>query len=102
MAAGDPYLVLPDIGRMLVALFPDRSGAKLLPVFAVPRIPHVAPVLRGVVRPSAEYPDAVAINHRREPKPLVPGSLFRHTFPVRAVGRVPDIVECLVFRHVVS
>src|SRR5580658_8108515 len=67
VAARHPNLVLEDIGGVFVTFFPDDLCFELGPILAVARMPDVAPVLRRVVRPAANHPDAVSINDRGKP-----------------------------------
>src|SRR5262249_1557707 len=68
VTAGDPEFVLEDVRRVFVAFFPDHLGLQLCPVLAVFRVPHISPVLRRIVRPASQDPDAVAVNGRRKPE----------------------------------
>src|SRR6185437_6397961 len=68
MPAGDPDLVLEHEGRVFVPLLPGHGGFPASPAPAVFRMPDVAPVLRGIVRPAAQNPNPVAIHDRRKPQ----------------------------------
>src|SRR6185295_5359751 len=102
MAGSDPNLVLKDVSGVLVSLLPACLRFELRPILAVLRVPDVRPVLAGIVRPTAEDPDAVAIDHRRKPDPRRPGSLGRYLGPVNAILGGPDIVFPFVLRHIIA
>ena len=102
MSTGNPYLVLKDVGRMLVARLPDHLRHELRPVLAVGRMPDITPVFRWVIRPAAKHPHAAAIHNRRKPQPGRPAGALRHLLPRFAVGRRPHIVEGVILRNVIA
>ena len=102
--AGDPDLVLEDVGGVLVAFLPDDVfDCQLLPGLAVAGVPDVAPVLRGVVRPAAQDPDPVAVDDRGEPDPRVPGRVRRSPAPSsRPSAEHQTSFRAWYFGHVVA
>src|SRR5690606_33143362 len=102
VSAGDPDLVLEDVGAVLVAFLPDDVRLQLLPVLAVLGVPNVVPVAGGVVGPAANHPDVTTICHSGVPQPRVPRGLVGRLLPVDAVGREPDVVLGPVVGDVVA
>src|SRR6185437_11101633 len=87
MSARDPDLVAEDIGGMLVAFLPHHVRSELRPLPAFARVPDVAPIPRGIVRPAPQDPHPVTVDDRGEPDPGVPRGAVGHLPPVNAVRR---------------
>lgn len=85
MSASDPQFVLEHECGVFMPCFPTVLGVEALPVPAVGAVPYIVEVVL-FLRPTAEHPDAAAVDCGAEPDAGIPRCVLGFACPLNAIA----------------